>query len=364
MKNIGYLLSLIVLGLLSCTQEAKGPDYYVMPVVDTGVTKRLYERMGTRQENICELTRRGKEDADYNDPSNQPSYTKFDAKGEPLPDSAEQWALVQDNITGRIWEAKTDDDSIHDRDTLFTFEEAQDHVRQLNEMKFGGYSNWRIPNLKELSSVIHFGKTLPSINAKYFPYQYSSFYWSSTECVDDDRYAWGVFFQRGEVLNHFKRVQYFFRAVCLGGWAIDHVEKYSDQAARFHDNGDGTITDFATALMWQKGYAGDVNGDGEIEKFKWRGARAYCEESDYAGFQDWRMPNINELMSIVDYSRSYPAINGAFDDDIRDGDVFSSTPNGRSQCPYIINLGLGNIDIAGTPSYTRLVRDCDNLNGM
>jgi len=365
MKNIGYLLCLIVLGLLSCTQEAKGPDYYVMPVVDTGIEKRLYERMGIKQENICELTRRGKEDADYNDPSNQPSYTKLDAEGGPLPDNAEQWALIRDNITGRIWEAKTDDDSIHDRDKLFTFEDAQDHVRQLNKMKFGGYSNWRMPNLKELSSVIHFGKTLPSINAQYFPYQYSSFYWSSTECVDDDRYAWGVYFQRGVALNHFKRIRYFLRAVCLDSGGLEHVNKYSDQASRFHDNGDGTITDFATGLMWQKGYAAVGNAEKATHTFKWREARAFCEESDYAGFKDWRLPNINELISIVDYTKTNPAIYDVFENEMKRQRFFSSTPGGgRSLNPYYVYGPNGAIGISGTMASIRLVRTRDNQIGI
>jgi len=44
---------------------------------------------------------------------NPPSYTKLDASGNDLPDSATSWVMVRDNMTGLIWEVKTDDGSIH-----------------------------------------------------------------------------------------------------------------------------------------------------------------------------------------------------------------------------------------------------------
>ncbi|SCY67646.1 DUF1566 domain-containing protein [Desulfoluna spongiiphila] len=353
-------LSMVIffLSICSCRQEkAEGPDYYVIPVVDTGVEVHLYEMMGIKKEYLSEKTKRGKEDADYNYDSNQPSYTKLNSEGASLPDSTEKWALIRDNITGRVWEAKTADGSIHDRNTFFTFEEAQDHVDWLNSIKYGGFSNWRIPNLKELSSIIHFEKKFPSSNTDYFKNQYSSFYWSSTECVDDNRFAWGILFQRGVALNHFKKVRYCFRAVCIENEAFEHVKLFGDQTIRFKDNGDGTVTDYSTGLMWQKDCSKNKTGEKKKNKFKWHDARVFSEESDYAGYTDWRLPNIKELISIVDYRKEYPAIYSIFNDTIDNGDFMSSTPNGKSQCPYILPLKNGDFDIAGTPSYIRLVRN-------
>ena len=64
-------------------------------------------------------------------------------------------------------------------------------------------------------------------------------------------------------------------------------------------NQDGTVTDTATGLMWQQDGAGQMN---------WETALSYCENLVLAGYDDWRLPNINELQSLVDYSTYDPAI--------------------------------------------------------
>jgi len=67
------------------------------------------------------------------------------------------------------------------------------------------------------------------------------------------------------------------------------------------DNGDGTITDTDTGLMWMADDAGSA--------MEWKEALAYCENLTYAQYTDWRLPNVKQLQTIVDYSGSYPAIN-------------------------------------------------------
>lgn len=83
---------------------------------------------------------------------------------------------------------------------------------------------------------------------------------------------------------------------------------------RFLDHGDGTITDTCTGLMWQKVSADvgdDLNGanDGSLG---WCDALAFADDLDFGGHTDWRLPNIRELLSIVDHSRTVPAIDPAF----------------------------------------------------
>jgi hypothetical protein len=87
---------------------------------------------------------------------------------------------------------------------------------------------------------------------------------------------------------------------------------------RYVDNGDGTVTDTCTGLMWQKDTA-DVNGDGLVspewdggDAVIWRDALEYCEGLSFAGHDDWRLPNVRELQSIVDYGRFDPAIDPVF----------------------------------------------------
>jgi len=67
------------------------------------------------------------------------------------------------------------------------------------------------------------------------------------------------------------------------------------------DNGDGTVTDSGTLLMWQQGESSVVT---------WEAALTTCEISTLAGYTDWRLPNHKELLSLVDYAKTTtPAIN-------------------------------------------------------
>jgi hypothetical protein len=63
---------------------------------------------------------------------------------------------------------------------------------------------------------------------------------------------------------------------------------------KFKNNGDGTVTDLSTGLIWQQS---DVKKD-------WEEANSYCDELDYANRQDWRLPSYEELQAIVDNTKS------------------------------------------------------------
>lgn len=70
----------------------------------------------------------------------------------------------------------------------------------------------------------------------------------------------------------------------------------------YTDNGNGTITDNKTGLMWIKD--GNSAGANNGATLTWEQALSLCEGLNYAGFTDWRLPNIRELFSIVDFGRS------------------------------------------------------------
>ena len=83
---------------------------------------------------------------------------------------------------------------------------------------------------------------------------------------------------------------------------------------RFIDNGDGTVLDLCTGLVWQQETA-DTNRDGAVtgeDQVNWQRALRYCEQLESAGYSDWRLPNVTELRSIVGFGRTNPAINTAF----------------------------------------------------
>jgi hypothetical protein len=73
------------------------------------------------------------------------------------------------------------------------------------------------------------------------------------------------------------------------------------------DNGDGTVTDWGTSLMWEQH---DENT--YIPRGYWELGLNYCEELNLAGMDDWRLPNVNELTSLVDFNRNDPSIDTAY----------------------------------------------------
>ena len=107
------------------------------------------------------------QDANYN--INPKSFTKLDDQGKELPDLATEWTMVRDNITGLIWEVKTDDGSIHDKDNQYTWYDTEDFINSLNSSNYGGFSDWRLPTVAELASLVNYEKWNPSINRSYFP---------------------------------------------------------------------------------------------------------------------------------------------------------------------------------------------------
>ena len=173
------------------------------PVPDTGQTRSYTDTFG--------------EDSDYS--INPHSYTKLGQNGVVLPDTATQaegWIMTKDNVTGLIWELKTDDGSIHDKDDGYRLQNAQDvFIAQLNSNSFGGYSDWRMPTVKELSWLVNSDIPYPglTIDTAWFPHTVSSNYWSSTTYADYTYFAWRVYFYYGYVNYLNKSYSYYVRAV-------------------------------------------------------------------------------------------------------------------------------------------------------
>ena len=153
------------------------------------------------------------QDGNFN---NQLSYTKMDASGNDLPASASSWAMVRDNVTKLVWEVKTDDGSIRDKDNTYTWYDAWDtFIYGLNDAKFGGYCDWRLPTIKELAYLVDYSIPYPgpTINTTYFPNTVSSYYWSSTANAYRTYWAWYVCFGNGGGLRIYKTYDYYVRAV-------------------------------------------------------------------------------------------------------------------------------------------------------
>jgi len=195
----------------------------------------------------------------------------------------------------------------------------------------GGYTDWRLPSIKELYSLIDFtGSTGtneatadPYIDTGYFDFVYGDTnveryidaqYWSATEYVhftmNGDETVFGANFADGRIKGYPK----VNKGTGLeGSMFVRYVRGNTQYGINdFIDNGDGTVTDHATGLMWQQGDS--------VMTQNWQQALAYAEGVELAGYRDWRVPNAKELQSIVDYTRS-PMTTGTAAIDINFFDV-------------------------------------------
>ena len=144
--------------------------------------------------------------------------------------------MVQDNVTGLIWEVKQDKDDTkdyenpHDADNTYTWYDGDtgtpgdgtdtlDFINALNAEQFGGYDDWRLPTIKELSTLVDSSIPYPgpTINTDYFPNTVSSGYWSSTTHAINPYYAWIVYFSYGDVSGHDKSYDYEYVRAVRGG---------------------------------------------------------------------------------------------------------------------------------------------------
>ena len=87
--------------------------------------------------------------------------------------------------------------------------------------------------------------------------------------------------------------------VCMAGILCAPISGFG----AFHDNGNGTVSDSVTGLMWQQG-----DGQNDDGGRTWEEALGYCENLSLGGHSDWRLPNVRELETLVAWDRYDPAI--------------------------------------------------------
>ena len=354
---------------------------FAAPVPNTGQTK-CYDVAG----NVITCPSPGQalygQDANYS--TNPMSYTKLDGSGNALPDSAASWVMVQDNVTGLIWEIKTNLDGKtnyndpNDADNMYTWydgstattdpyfpgapgdgTDTEDFIKALNDAHFGGYSDWRMPTIKELGAIVNFSIPFPgpTIDTGYFPNTQASYYWSSTTYAYFTSFAWGVYFSHGHDDYYSKDYEFYVRAV-RGKQAGSYPDLLviSPEAAtgddHYVDNNDDTVTDTSTSLMWQQETPDNL--------VTWEQALSYCENLSLAGYTDWRLPTIKEMRSLVDFSRYKPAINATYFPDTTESFYWSSTTYAGSTSNawgVYFNYGYDHFDVYKSKySYVRAVR--------
>ena len=133
--------------------------------------------------------------------------------------------------------------------------------------------------------------------------------------------------------------------------------------SRFSANGDGTVTDKATGLIWKQcaeGLSGADCTTGNATPFTWQAALQRAAEADFAGSSLWRLPNKKELDSLVEQRCYNPAINNRiFSNTPTDKVFWSSSSNAdNAGLAWIVNFNNGSLNYYGKDSanYVRLVR--------
>ena len=120
----------------------------------------------------------------------------------------------------------------------------------------------------------------------------------------------------------------------------------------FTRNASGVVTDSRTHLEWQDDYS---NNGGSIKNTTWRNAIDYCVNLNLDGNTDWRLPNLNELTSLVDDVKYNPAINPTFVN-TNSNDYWSSTTYASNyDSAWIVSFGYG-FQNGNTKDYNYYVR--------
>jgi len=289
-------------------------------------------------------------------PCNPRSFNKLDDYGNGLSDAAPSWVMVRDNVTGLIWEVKQEKNNVqnyanpHDADNRYSWSDSlgdgtgtEDFINALNQKEFGGHSDWRLPTSKDLSTLVDSSIPYPgpTIDTDYFPNTVTAGYWSSTANASNPYGAWHVYFIYGHVRSYGsdKIGSSYVRAVRggqCGGFG------------NFIDNEDGTVTDTETGLMWQKDTAPGI--------YSWEQALAYADTLPLAGYDDWHLPNRNELQSIVEYSRHNPSIDPIFASTVPSYYWSSTTYAYYPGLAWYVRFSDGCVDVDPKSSYGYCVR--------
>jgi hypothetical protein len=235
---------------------------------------------------------------------------------------------ITDNLTGIIWTKDGNAGIVTCPPAIpKTWQDALDYVTCLNNNSYLGYTDWRLPNINDLRSLVNAGEADIGtwLTTRGFN-NVKGYYWSSTSYVNstynkrslkmDDggegstnSYVWPVRPGGTSVIFLPKTGQTacydLYGSIPCGGTGQDGdiQSGVAWPTPRFIDNGNGTVTDNLTGLVWTKD--GNAPGPAACSPANikiWRIALDYVaclNTNTYLGYTDWRLPNINELRSLV-----------------------------------------------------------------
>lgn len=243
---------------------------------------------------------------------------------------------VTDHLTGLMWTK----DAYRAGERL-TWQDALDYVAGMNAASDLGYADWRMPNANELESVLDYGHERPVLPtgqpfqnlqgiglAEGSIEQYA--YWSSTVVINpglgpNTVVAVDMALGRAAPAGRFSIERNVWAVRTAGTGAIDLPRTGWDTSfaagddgdlqngvewpePRFTDNGDGTVIDRLTGLVWAREPIIAADGFGYTWDDAFTVIAGLNTDGSLAGHDDWRMPNVRELRSLTDYTRTEPAL--------------------------------------------------------
>ncbi|TGK32672.1 DUF1566 domain-containing protein [Leptospira gomenensis] len=207
----------------------------------------------------------------------------------------------------------------------------------LNTISYANRTDWRLPTVQELGSILLYDGTNPATFAAFFPNTSGVGHWTSTPVAGApgdywyDSFTEGVNGKSGPVGPNPSR--------CVGGPTLP--------TPLFRDNGDSTVTDVNTGLVWVKcpaGLSGAGCTTGAATVTDWQNALLACNSLNQSG-RVWRLPSINELRSIADLTGTFPisAINSTYFPNTPAGIFWTSSTGTVPANAWIVDFGAGNL---------------------
>jgi formylglycine-generating enzyme required for sulfatase activity len=266
------------------------------------------------------------EDADYT--INAPSYTIVNA------------GTIIDNVTGLMWQRMDGGEMTIERAATFC-----------DTLTLGGYTDWRLPTAREVFGILHHNRLNPAIDTTIFTVTTAEYWWTSESRAGDVTRVWSA--NAGGGIGAHPRSE----TLSAGGTKRFHVRAVRNVvlpvplAVRLQDNGDGTVSDRTTGLVWQKMQPATT--------MSWESALVYAETLSLAGRSDWRLPNVKELQSLNDPSITKPSIRAPITLTATTGKLWSSTTqfNAVSRAWYMeYEFGIVTYDLKTLTSGVLCVR--------
>ncbi|MFP8781073.1 DUF1566 domain-containing protein [Hydrogenophaga sp. RWCD_12] len=272
---------------------------------------------------------------------------------------------VRDNVTGLVWEGKTAADDRAGSRTFTHLGNAQyadtsGYVTSVNETQLCGFSDWRIPTVLELQSLVNYSKNRsggePVIDSLFFPNTSAASYWSADFADANVGQSFDVSFQSGMVSTS-PRTPAHARHLRLVRGSMAGGTRFSYSTVAYgSDAPNNLVNDALTGLQWRRCAEGmQWTGSactGSASSFSHEAALAHANQSG------WRMPNIKELNSLLDRSvfqaprtdtTAFPQTPAQY--------FWSSTPDVyASEYAWSASVGSGVVSSSGARSGTNALR--------